>query len=1292
MPLFGANALSPFRQQFLLTSLAPAVPGLTQVSARYLHYLDCDLPLDAGAQHIVEQLLSYGDAATGSLSFDFVVIPRPGTISPWSSKATDILHGCGLHQVRRVERGVAWTLRRDTASDYDITALNQLVPLFDPLLEAVFPTSDLAHEMFATTSARPLGGAATDKPLRAALQDSNAALGLGLNDDEISYFLTSFEQLERAPTDVELMMFAQVNSEHCRHKIFNAAWQIDGMHSNQSLFDMIRHTHASNPGAVLSAYSDNCAVTTGWPATTFAPNAQQVYADTARHHHILMKVETHNHPTAISPFPGAATGSGGEIRDEGATGRGAKPKAGLTGFSVSNLHIPNHPREWEQNHGRPTRIASALDIMLEAPIGAAAFNNEFGRPALLGYFRTFEASIDGHNFGYHKPIMLAGGLGNVLPENTLKQEVQVGDLVIVLGGPAMLIGLGGSAASSKTSGSGDSDLDFASVQRGNPEMQRRAQQVIDSCWSAGESNPIRSIHDVGAGGLSNAVPEIVHGGGRGAHLNLRAVPSADPSMSPLEIWCNEAQERYVIALDPKYLSMFAAICTRERCPHAVLGEVTGDGMLVLADTLLGAHAVNMPMHVLLGKLPRMQRTAARTCPPAATTEPTPTLPPDLALRRLESAIHTVLDAPTVADKSFLITIGDRTVGGLSHRDQMVGRYQVPVADCAITLTDFTHHTGEAMSMGERTPLAILDAPASGRMAVAEALTNIAAAPVGALANVVLSANWMAACGDDGQDAALFDTVKAVGLELCPELGVCIPVGKDSLSMKTVWRDAQAAHVVVSPVSLVVSAFAPVHDVRLSVTPELRQPFADTTLLLVDLGCGRQRMGGSIYAQTAGPFVATPPDLDDPVLLRTFFCGVQTLLERQLLLAYHDRSDGGLVASLAEMAFAAAAGLDIDLSKLAGSAETLLFNEELGAVLQVRKSDVEQVKALIAPPGSALARHIHEIGEPCDGATLSLHLGGGLNLELERMALRASWSAHAYQLAVLRDDPSSVAEENQQRIQESPLLTAHVPAHMPVPVAIIAGTTRVAVLREQGVNGHVEMAAAFAAAGFTAVDVHMQDIATGAVDLGDFQVLAACGGFSYGDVLGGGGGWAASVRFNNRTFDAFSAFFQRPDTLTLGVCNGCQMLAQLTTMIPGTANWPRFVRNRSEQFEARLALVEVLKNPSPWLENMDGAILPVPVAHGEGRTEWCEPSSSSAAIATLRYVHPNGTAATTYPHNPNGSAAGINGFCSDDGRVTVMMPHPERAIRTAQLSWYPPQWREYSPWLNLFSNAHRALQK
>ena len=1295
MLLHGPHALSAFKVRQLLQLLAPHFPSLTAIEARYLHYVDVSAPLSASQRRTLDALLDYGAASAESMGnsdsqtrehdpawfADFVVVPRPGTISPWSSKATDIVRGCGLTTVQRVERGIAW--RFIGLDSVDAAELNRYAPIFDKMTEAPFIDLDIGATLFATDAPRPLVHIGSVASLDADLLSANAELGLGLSDIELDYLVRAYNDLGRPPTDVELMMFAQVNSEHCRHKIFNAAWTIDGARHNTSLFDMIRHTHATHPGSVLSAYSDNSAVTTGWPAATFAPDASQVYRAQASEHHILMKVETHNHPTAISPFPGAATGSGGEIRDEAATGRGSRAKAGLTGFSVSNLRVPGHARAWEEDHGKPDRITSALDIMLEAPIGAAAFNNEFGRPALLGYFRTFEQTVDGTSFGYHKPIMLAGGLGNISPANVLKQTVEVGDKVIVLGGPAMLIGLGGGAASSQASGSGDSDLDFASVQRGNAEMQRRAQQVIDRCWSQGEDNPIRSIHDVGAGGLSNAVPEIVHGDGRGALLDIRAVPSADPAMSPLEIWCNESQERYVLTLAPEHMEAFSAMCARERCPFAILGDVTGSGRLVVEDSLLGETTVDLPMEVLLGKLPRMQRDVS--------TAPAPRSALATTGINLEQMVHSVLDAPAVADKSFLITIGDRTVGGLSHRDQMVGPRQVPVADCAISITDYEHYTGEAMAMGERTPLAVIDAPASGRMAIGEAVTNIAAAAIGDIGSIVLSANWMAACGHPGADADLFATVQAVGMEVCPELGVCIPVGKDSLSMKTVWREQDDEHAVVSPVSLVVSAFAPVHDVRLSVTPELKAE-PRSRLLLVDLGLGQARLGGSIFAQVSRQFGEEAPNLDRPAALGHFFATLQNLLREERVLAYHDRSDGGLVATVAEMAFAGGYGLELDLSMYQSDSVAALFNEELGAVLQVREADVAHVLGAFTPSGSPLAGHVHDIGRLA--ATQELRVvTANETLSLPIANLRASWSGLSAQMATLRDEPQCAAEEQASRTATSVLLPTRLPdsvEHGTLAPVVVSGTPRVAVLREQGVNGHNEMAAAFHSAGLEAVDVHMHDLLHGDVSLADFQVLAACGGFSYGDVLGGGGGWAGSVRYSAQVAEQFAAFFERADTLSLGVCNGCQMLAQLRPLVPGADNWPRFVGNRSEQFEARLSAVEILSSPSILLAGMAGAVLPVPVAHGEGRTLWSPEQSPRDAIAAARYVDANLAAATTYPANPNGSANGLTAFSTADGRATILMPHPERAFRTVQMSWCPPDWHGFSPWAHMFRNAARAF--
>ena len=1292
----GPSAISDFRRERLGQSLRQAGVDVTRLEARFWHFVALDDTLSDSAEDTLVRLLDYGPAPREwPQDISFLITPRAGTISPWSSKATDIAKSSGLATVQRIERGIAWWVE---GTELPCAAeMNQLVPLFDPMTETLVASEHAEKMIFATSAPRPLRRVGTPgEALGPALASANDELGLGLEPDELGYLTEHYQALGQLPSDVELMMFAQVNSEHCRHKIFNAGWTIDGKAQNQSLFDMIRHTHATNPGKVLSAYADNSAVSAGWAATMLHVDAGGQYRLTHGQHDLLMKVETHNHPTAISPFPGAATGSGGEIRDEAATGRGARAKAGLTGFCVSNLRVPGAQRSWEQNFGKPKRIASALDIMLEAPIGAASFNNEFGRPALLGFFRTLEHHSGDTQYGYHKPIMLAGGVGNILPENIDKQQVRDGDAILVLGGPAMLIGLGGGAASSQSSGSGDAGADFASVQRGNAEMQRRAQMVIDTCWQTGANNPIRSLHDVGAGGLSNAVPEIVHADGCGADLDIRAIPSADASMSPLEIWCNESQERYVLAIAPKHLDQFTALCNRERCPHAVLGYAADHGYLRVADSLLGDMPVNLPMDMLLGKLPRMQRTAKHVKKTGDNTPAKTTLAQSLSALDLHATILKVLDAPAVADKSFLITIGDRTVGGLSHRDQMVGPWQVPVADHAVTLTDHQHFTGEVMSMGERTPIAMLNAPASGRIAITEAITNAASAYIEDIGNIVLSANWMAACGHEDQDAALFDTVETVGMDICPALGICIPVGKDSLSMKTVWQGSgdASANAVISPVSLIVSAFAPVADVRKCVTPALRTDGEATSLLYIDLGLGEYRLGGSILTQVE-PNLDThdTPDLDSTSALRDLFAQMQQWLRDERVLACHDRADGGLIATLAEMAFASGCGLDIDVSTLLTNSVTAaaaLFAEEPGLVIQVRAVDANEMRTALVASAPALDGHVHNIGTIAKGDAINIDLDGSSALALSRRTLRAAWSSLTAQMTTRRDDPEAAREEQAARLTDEPLLTARV-ADMEQPApAIITREVRVAVLREQGVNGHNEMAAAFLTAGLTPVDVHMSDLSSGRFNLADFNLLAACGGFSYGDVLGGGGGWAGAVRHDARVADQFAQFFQAPNTLTLGVCNGCQMLAQLSDLIPGASAWPRFVRNRSEQFEARLSAVEVTPSPSVLLTDLVGAIVPVPVAHGEGKVQWPSDRQDRSALVAMRFVDGNGAVAATYPQNPNGSIDGITGFTTSDGRATIMMPHPERATRAVQMSWAPAEWHGASPWSRIFESAARAL--
>ncbi len=1288
----GSPALSPFRLEKLLAALRRRVPVVTEVYAEFVHFVDGRLT--AHDREVLDRLLQYGPAAT-QRHLDgeptFLVVPRPGTLSPWSSKATDIARNCGLQHVRRIERGVAYYIESTRAlTAGDLATLKPL--LHDRMTEAVLGSADDPAVLFAHAEPAPLASVDLLGGGRDALAVANRELGLALSEDEIDYLLDSFIRLERNPTDVELMMFAQANSEHCRHKIFNADWIVDGVKQDRSLFAMIRHTHERHPDDVLSAYHDNAAVMTGFHAGRFFPDptdGQYRYHPEAVH--ILMKVETHNHPTAISPFPGAATGSGGEIRDEGATGRGAKPKAGLCGFSVSHLRIPDFVQPWERDYGKPARIVSALEIMLEGPIGAAAFNNEFGRPNLAGYFRSFEEDgPDGQRRGYHKPIMIAGGLGNIREPHVHKAALPPGAVIVILGGPAMLIGLGGGAASSMAAGSSHEDLDFASVQRGNPEIQRRVQEVIDRCAALGQDNPILSIHDVGAGGLSNAVPEIVHDAGRGGRFELRDVPNDDPGMSPMQIWCNEAQERYVLAIAAEELEIFKTLCERERCPYAVIGATTEMPHLTVDDRQFGNRPVDLPMNVLFGKPPKLLREVAR--------EPAALWPLDLAGVELADAVARVLRFPAVADKSFLITIGDRTVTGLVCRDQMVGPWQAPVSDVAVTATSFDADTGEAMAMGERAPLALLDAPASGRMAVGEALTNIAAARIEKLGDVKLSANWMAAAGHPGEDARLFDTVQAVGMELCPALGIAIPVGKDSLSMKTVWDAGGERKSVVGPLSLIVSAFAPVPDLRRTLTPQLRADRGDTDLILIDLGRGKNRLGGSALAQVYNQLGDAVPDLDQPEDLAAFFALIQELNAAGRLLAYHDRSDGGLLAVLAEMMFAGGRGVTVLLDDLGEELLPALFAEELGAVVQVRARDRDAVLGRLIAAGLGECSHV--IGTPNDQDRLILRHAGESVFSAGRAELRRLWSETSCRMQALRDHPDCAREALEAACDPTdPGLSVHLtfdPAEDVAAPFIANGGARprVAILREQGVNGQIEMAAAFDRAGFAAVDVHMSDIMAGQVALADFHGLAACGGFSYGDVLGAGEGWAKSILFNPRAREQFAAFFARSDSFGLGICNGCQMLSNLHELIAGTEPWPRFVRNRVEQFEARLSLVEVLPSPSLFLRGMEGSRLPVAVAHGEGRAEFRDADGADAAlaagVAALRFVDHFGQPAETYPANPNGSPGGIAGLSSRDGRFTILMPHPERLFRTVQYSWHPDGWGEDGPWLRLFRNARRWL--
>jgi phosphoribosylformylglycinamidine synthase len=1271
----GTRAVSRARLSRLEAKLRDRGCAVRSLAAEFVHFVDVEGELSAAEHEVLSGLLRDGgetgpDVRGGARVW---VVPRIGTISPWASKATDIARSCGLLRVRRIERGIVWTAEGPPLSS--LLAAGDL--LHDRMTESLLTRAEDAARLFERAEPAPLASVPLLAGGEGALREADRRLGLALSDDEITYLVAAFRRLGRDPSDAELMMFAQANSEHCRHKIFNAEWFVDGERREASLFQMIRNTTARSPDGVLSAYRDNGAVIVGAEASRFFPDPDTgVYASHREAVPIVIKVETHNHPTAISPFPGAATGAGGEIRDEGATGRGAKPKAGLVGFSVSNLRIPGAERPWEKDFGRPPRIASALDIMLAGPIGAAAFNNEFGRPCLGGYFRTFEERVPGPEGeevrGYHKPIMIAGGLGSVRPGHVEKAEVPAGAKLVVLGGPALRIGLGGGAASSVQTGRSHEELDFASVQRGNPEMQRRCQEVIDRCCALGERNPILSIHDVGAGGLSNALPELVHASGRGARLELRAVPNDDPGMSPLEIWCNEAQERYALAVPADRLSELEAICRRERCPYAVLGEVTGDGRLTVTDARFGNAPIDLPLEIILGRPPRMVRDVKHLRASRA--------PLDLSGVTLRDAISRVLHLPAVADKTFLVTIADRTVGGLCCRDPMVGPRQVPVADAAVTCAGFDTHAGEAMAMGERSPLALIDAPASARMAVAEALTNLLSADVAALSEVKLSANWMAASGHAGEDAALYDAVRAVGLELCPALGIAVPVGKDSLSMQTVWEEDGIRRSVTAPLSLVVTAFAPVRDVRASWTPELASD-RPSALLLVDLGGGRDRLGGSALAQVYEQIGDVAPDLDDAASLRRFAAALAELRGEGLVLAYHDRSDGGLIATLLEMAFASGCGLEITLEQGRDRLLPALFAEELGAVIQVERAALSRVLAVLARHG--LAEHTREVARPSEAPRVVIRDAAGSAFEESLAVLRGWWSATSHAMQRLRDDPACADEEHAARSSGRPLLSVHQPFDPSwVPAVRVARPPRVAILREQGVNGQVEMAAAFHRAGFECVDVHMTDVIDRGFDLSGFRGLVACGGFSYGDVLGAGQGWAKSVLFHPRARDAFARFFARPETFALGVCNGCQMLSALKELIPGADAWPRFVRNRSDQFEGRLALVEVTPSPSLFFTGMEGARLPIPVAHGEGRALGAGPG----AVVALRFVDAEGRPAETYPANPNGSPGGITGLTTPDGRFTISMPHPERAFRSAQLSWRPRDWGEDGPWMRMFRNA------
>ncbi|HEZ6041947.1 TPA: phosphoribosylformylglycinamidine synthase [Neisseria meningitidis] len=1313
LPLRGVTALSDFRVEKLLQKAAALGLPEVKLSSEFWYFAGSEKALDAATVEKLQALLAAQSVEETPEAREglhlFLVTPRLGTISPWASKATNIAENCGLAGIERIERGMAVWLEGALT---DRQKQQWAALLHDRMTESVLTDIDAAAQLFhhiqseTFSTVDVLGGG------KEALVKANTEMGLALSADEIDYLVENYQALQRNPSDVELMMFAQANSEHCRHKIFNADFILNGEKQPKSLFGMIRDTHNAHPEGTVVAYKDNSSVIEGAKIERFYPNAaeNQGYRFHEEDTHIIMKVETHNHPTAIAPFAGAATGAGGEIRDEGATGKGSRPKAGLTGFTVSNLNIPDLKQPWEQDYGKPEHISSPLDIMIEGPIGGAAFNNEFGRPNLLGYFRTFEEKFDGQVRGYHKPIMIAGGLGSIQAQQTHKDEIPEGALLIQLGGPGMLIGLGGGAASSMDTGTNDASLDFNSVQRGNPEIERRAQEVIDRCWQLGDKNPIISIHDVGAGGLSNAFPELVNDARRGAVFELREVPLEEHGLTPLQIWCNESQERYVLSILEKDLDTFRAICERERCPFAVVGTATDDGHLKVRDDLFANNPVDLPLNVLLGKPPKTTRTDKTVAPSKK-----PFHAGDIDITK---AAYRVLRLPAVAAKNFLITIGDRSVGGLTHRDQMVGKYQTPVADCAVTMMGFNTYRGEAMSMGEKPAAALFDAPASGRMCVGEAITNIAAANIGDIGNIKLSANWMAACGNEGEDEKLYRTVEAVS-KACQALDLSIPVGKDSLSMKTVWQDGADKKSVVSPLSLIISAFAPVQDVRKTVTPELKN-VEDSVLLFVDLGFGKARMGGSAFGQVYNNMSGDAPDLDDTDRLKAFYSVIQQLVAEDKLLAYHDRSDGGLFATLAEMAFAGRCGISADVDCLMDkflpihhpdfqgdpaeglsdelynhAAIKILFNEELGAVIQIRQKDRDYVDA--AFKAANLIDAVSWIGSPdFDNESVSF-FGYGYFLEQTRADLQRAWQETSHAIQRLRDNPACADSEfaligDNDRSALFANLKFDVNEDIAAPFINSGAKPKIAILREQGVNGQIEMAAAFTRAGFDAYDVHMSDLMAGRFRLADFKMLAACGGFSYGDVLGAGEGWAKSILFHPALRDQFAAFFADPNTLTLGVCNGCQMVSNLAEIIPGTAGWPKFKRNLSEQFEARLSMVHVPKSASLILNEMQGSSLPVVVSHGEGRADFALHGGNISADLgiALQYVDGQNQVTQTYPLNPNGSPQGIAGVTNADGRVTIMMPHPERVYRAAQMSWKPEDWTELSGWYRLFAGARKAL--
>ena len=1305
LSLHGSPAISAFRLDKLHAALKNSAPSITNISSQFVHFVFSSSALNAAQTNTLEQILSYGGHANDALGANagaasgnakkelFLVIPRIGTISPWASRATDIANNCGLTNVLRIERGIAFYVETNGVLNSKENAVLK-AHIHDRMTETVLSNLADAEKLYHHAQPKPFSSVDILQGGKAALEAANSEMGLALSPDEVDYLLENFTKIDRNPTDVELMMFAQANSEHCRHKIFNADWVIDGETQDISLFGMIRNTHKLNPGHTVVAYSDNSSIVAGQKTQRFYPNSSGEYCFKQEDMHYLMKVETHNHPTAISPFAGAATGAGGEIRDEGATGIGSKPKAGLTGFSVSNLNIPNFSQPWETNsgeygYGKPGRIATPLQIMTDGPLGGAAYNNEFGRPNIAGYFRTFELETQDSNGktevrGYHKPIMLAGGVGNISATHSLKSVIPAGAALIQLGGPAMLIGLGGSAASSMDTGANTENLDFDSVQRGNPELQRRAQEVIDRCWQLGEKNPIVSIHDVGAGGISNAFPELVNDAKVGAIFQLRDVHNEEPGMSPRELWSNEAQERYVMAVLPKDLDQFKAMCERERCPFAVVGYATEERHLTVNDNHFDNKPVDMDLSVLLGKPPKMTRDVKSAPEKLAAF--------DTSKIDIKDAVARVLRLPGVADKTFLITIGDRSVTGLIARDQMVGPWQVPVSDVAVTLAGYETYVGEAFAIGERAPLALINAPASGRMAIGEAITNIAAAQIDNISNLKLSANWMAPAGHAGEDAALFATVKAVGMELCPALGVSIPVGKDSMSMKTVWNDNGQDKAVTSPISLVVTAFANTPDARKTLTPQLLTN-VESSLILIDLGNGKNRMGGSSLAQVYGQIGDEAPDVDSPEQLKHFFAEIQRLNVDNKILAYHDRSDGGLFTTLCEMAFAGRAGLQTNIHAPSGDTLEILFNEELGAVIQVHATEADNILAQLNKNLSAQI-----IGNISNNNQIEIAINNKTVFTDSRVNLHRMWSETTFHMQSLRDNPIC-AQQEYDRILNTADTGLHVHTTYDINEDIAApylnlSRPKMAILREQGVNGQVEMAAAFDRAGFATHDVHMSDVISGRISLKDFAGLVACGGFSYGDVLGAGEGWAKSILFNSRANDEFSAFFNRTDSFALGVCNGCQMMSNLHSIIPGSVHWPHFVKNKSEQFEARVAMVEILESPSLFFNGMAGSHMPIAVAHGEGFAEFSSQSAVNDVLAqklaTMRFVDAMSTPTEVYPFNPNGSPQGITGLTSTDGRFSIMMPHPERVYRSVQHSWYPDNSQEDAPWMRMFRNARKFI--